>query len=132
MPFVVLGSLLVLLAITTPPYIYADKAFMSGKNIQRELRTMRNSIAEGGDMHPSAEAELPAHLSRVEDEVTAILDSSRWRQLWGSSLLIAAAGVVTILVGLFMTVIVSWRRDVSMLQAKQQTGVRDGDAEETV
>lgn len=122
MPFAILGTLLVLLAITTPPYIYADKEFMSGKSIERELRTMRHFIGEGGDMHPSAGAELPAHLSRIEDEVDTILDSSRWRQLWGSSLLIASAGAVVILAGLFTTVIVSWKTDVSMLQAKQQAG----------
>ena len=134
MPFAILGALLVLLAITTPPFIYADKEFMSGKRIERELRSMRNFVGECSDMHPSAAAELPTHLSQIEDEVDSILDSSRWRQLWGSSLLIGTAGVVVILVGLFVTVIISWKSDVRMLQARQQSGEQaaHGDAEESV
>jgi hypothetical protein len=122
MPFAILGALLLLLSLTTPPYVYGDKAFLSGKNIERELRTMRHYIGEGGNMHPSAESELPAHLSRVEVEVDEILNDSRWRQVWGSSLLIASAGIVVLLSGLFITVLVSWKADVVSLQAKQKEG----------
>ena len=115
LPFAIVALVVFAIGRINSPIVYLDKSFLEGKELQQEVLEFRNELLILAEKDAIVAGGFEVRFEKINSKIDLIVDEGRERFYSYPRWISDSVAFAVLLLGLIITIFVSWRADVSRL-----------------